>query len=86
MFDRSEIMKAAWALWSAHYDAHPNLAREFEIEEFGFYLSVAWRNARDAAMTGTAKRRASISREIDQRVDIERRRRELDAELASIAG
>jgi hypothetical protein len=90
-FNRSEIMKAAWATWNAFYDARPHLVRGFEIEEFGFYLSVAWRNAREAAMTAKARRAASIRREIDAlkfkpfRINIEPRRRALEAELALLA-
>lgn len=91
MFDPSEIMKAAWALWRAHYDARPHLKREFNIEEFGFYLSVAWRNAREAMMTTKARRVASIRHEIDDlkhksfRINIEPRHRALEAELISLA-
>ena len=91
-YNRSEIMKAAWSLWRTHYDARPHLKREFEIEEFGFYLAVAWRNAKEALMTATQRRKAAIAAEIDGlkfrslRVDTQLRRRVLEAELASLAG
>ena len=90
MFNRSEIMKAAWAMWRAHYDARPHLRREFEIEEFGFYLAVAWRNAKQAQMTPAARRLEVVKAELDGlkfkplRIDIASRRRSLETELAEL--
>jgi hypothetical protein len=90
MFNRSEIMKAAWAMWNSHYDARPHLERGFEIEEFGFYLSIAWRNAKEAAMSAKEARSAAIAREIENlkfaslRIDVEAKRQRLSAELAAI--
>jgi len=92
MFNRSKIMKAAWALWNGHYNARPHLERGFEIEEFAFYLSIAWRNAKEAAMSAKQARAAAIAREIENLkyttlrtdVDAKRQRQRLTTELVAI--
>jgi hypothetical protein len=89
---RSEIMKAAWAKWNAHFNARPHLARKLNCSDFGFYLACAWREAKAATMTATEVRADRIAVEIDRlkyqsaRVNIEPRRRVLETELAALAG
>ncbi|QKC81543.1 hypothetical protein [Mesorhizobium sp. NZP2077] len=92
MFNRSEIMKAAWAKWNAHFDARAHLARKLNRSDFGFYLAQAWREAKAAGMTDAATRAERIAIEIDRlkyqssRINIEPRRRQLETELAALAG
>ena len=61
MFNRSEIMKSAWAMWNAHYASRPWIVRKFDRAEFGFYLATAWRIAREARMTAIEARATSIA-------------------------
>ena len=88
----SQIMKAAWAKWNAHFDARPHLTRKLNRADFGFYLSAAWHEAKAAQMTATQRRADRIAPEIDRlkyqslRVNIEPRRRQLETELAAFAG
>lgn len=90
MFNRSEIMKAAWARWNSHFAARPHLVRKFNRSEFGFYLAQAWRAAKAAQMTASESRADRIAVEIDRlkyqssRVNIEPRRRALEAEAAAL--
>ncbi|MER9658551.1 hypothetical protein [Mesorhizobium sp. M0159] len=92
MFNRSEIMKAAWLKWKAHFDARPYLTRKLNRADFGFYLAAAWREAKAAQMTATERQADRIEVEIDRlkyqslRVNIEPRRRQLQTELAALAG
>lgn len=91
MFNRSAIMKAAWAKWNAHFAARPHLARKRNRSDFGFYLAAAWREAKTAQMTATERRADSITTEIEHLkyqsscVNIEPRRRQLETELAALA-
>lgn len=91
MFNRSEIMQAAWAKWNAHFVARPHLLRKLNRSDFGFYLAQAWREAKAAQMSGTEARADRIAIEIDRlkyqssRVNIEPRRRQLQTELAALA-
>lgn len=91
MFNRSKIMKAAWAKWNAHFDARPHLARKLNRADFGFYLATAWHEAKAAQMTVAERRGGRIAAEIDRlkyqsaRVNIEPRRRQLETELAALA-
>jgi monomeric isocitrate dehydrogenase len=88
MFNRSEIMKAAWATYRA--SRRPWLNLGFEREEFAFHLQVAWHNAKVAAMTPTQQRIHAVERELDDlmykplRIDIATRRRALETELARL--
>ncbi|RWO75946.1 MAG: hypothetical protein EOS18_28125 [Mesorhizobium sp.] len=92
MFNRSEILKAAWAKWNAHFAARPPLARKLNRADFGFYLAAAWREAKAAQMTAPERRADRIAVEIDRlkyqsfHVNIEPRRRQLETELAALAG
>lgn len=92
MFNRSKIMKSAWAKWNAHFAARPHLVRKLIRADFGFYLAAAWREAKAEMMTVTERRADRIALEIDRlkyqsfRVDIEPRRRHLETELAALAG
>ncbi|QKD01479.1 hypothetical protein [Mesorhizobium loti] len=91
MFNRSEIMKAAWAKWNAHFAARPHLVRKLSRSDFGFYLAAAWREAKIAQMTATERRADNIATKIDRlkyqssRVNIEPRRRQLETEFAALA-
>lgn len=91
MFNRSEIMKAAWAKWNARFAARPHLARKLNRSDFGFYLAQAWREAKATGMTVTEARADRIAVQIDHlkyqsfRVNIEPRRRQLENELAALA-
>ncbi|UDL87030.1 hypothetical protein LGH82_17580 [Mesorhizobium sp. PAMC28654] len=91
-FDRSAIMRAAWAKLNAHLDRRPHLARNFNRADFGFYLACAWREAKAAVMPEAESRADRIAMQIDRlkyqssRVNIEPRRRQLETELAALAG
>jgi hypothetical protein len=91
MFNRSEIMKAAWAKWNAHFAARPHLVRKLNRSDFGFYLAQAWREAKAAGMTIAETSADRIAIAIDRlkyqssRVNIEPRRRQLETELAVLA-
>ncbi|RWK54299.1 hypothetical protein [Mesorhizobium sp.] len=92
MLNRSGIMKAAWAKWTAHFAARPHMARKLNRADFGFYLAAAWHEAKAAQMTAPERRADRITVEIDRlkyqsfRVNIEPRRRQLETELAVLAG
>ncbi|UVK55088.1 hypothetical protein DBIPINDM_001578 [Mesorhizobium sp. AR02] len=79
------------AKWNAHFSARPHLIRKFDRADFGFYLASAWHEAKSGQMTAEARRVDTIRAEIDGlkfkslRVNIEPRRRILEAELSSIA-
>ena len=90
MFNRSEIMKSAWAMLHAHRASRPWIVRKLDRSEFGFYLSIAWRNAREANLSAKQARAASISWEIENlkfatlRIDVDAKRQRLSAELAAL--
>ena len=90
MFNRSAIMKSAWAMWRAHFDSRPHLPRQFNLDDFSFYLTVAWRNAKIAALSATEQRIVVVREELDslkfkpRRIDIATRRRSLETELAAL--
>ncbi len=91
MSNRSEIMKAAWAKWNAHFAARPHLVRKLNRSDFGFYLAQAWREAKSAGMTVAETSTDRIAIAIDRlkyqssRVNIEPRRRQLETDLAALA-
>jgi hypothetical protein len=68
----------------------PHLPRRFNHDDFSFYLSVAWRNAKMAALSSTERQITVVREELDGlkfkplRIDIATRRRSLEAELAAL--
>jgi hypothetical protein len=92
MFDRSEIMKAAWAKWNLYFAARPHLPRKFSRSDFAFYLASVWREAKAELMSATERRADRIAVQIDRlkykslRINIEPRRHALETELASLVG
>ncbi|TIL45965.1 hypothetical protein [Mesorhizobium sp.] len=92
MLDRSEIIRPAWVKWNAHFTARPHLVPKLNRADFGFYLAAAWHEAKAAQMTAPERRADRITVEIDRlkyqslRVNIEPRRRQLETELAALAG
>jgi len=90
-FDRRAILIRAWELHNRHFAARPWLAVRFDRSYFAHCLAVAWQEAKDARLTATARRAASIKAEIDGlkfksfQINTEPTRARLEAELRALA-
>lgn len=86
MFNRSQIMQTAWARYRQWYGNQP-----FRRDCFAYCLKVAWQAAKREQMDPKAIRAAAIRQEIERlpfkplRVNIDRCRTQLEAELARLA-
>lgn len=87
--DRTAIMHRAWQLYNIA-NRYPGLpALPFDRRAFAFYLATAWAEAKQAAMTPTARRVDQIKTEL-QRVPYsaariyQPRRDALQAELSAL--
>lgn len=91
MFNRSEIMKAAWAAYRLSF-TRPWIKAPFSRSNFSFCLACAWRKAREALMPAKEVRADRIREQIDLlkykslRINIEPKRMALERELAALAG
>lgn len=90
MFNRSEIMKAAWASVKGFY-ARRNMAFRFVQSDFNYALRCAWAAAKRETMTVVEIHAADLRTELarlpykSSRINIEPRRRQIEAELSAIA-
>ena len=63
-FDRAAVMRRAWQLYNIA-NRYPGLpAMAFSRRDFAFYLATAWAEAKQAAMTPTARRVDQIKTEL----------------------
>lgn len=89
MFNRSEIMKAAWA----HYRSTLRswIKEPFDRAKFGWCLQCAWQKAKEAALPPKQQQAARITRQIETmkfkdgpHLLMARQRRALEDRLASL--
>ncbi len=89
MFNLSSIMNEAWGSYRRSYNKRPT----FQRSTFNWLLMLAWKRAKDAAMRASNPALAKIEALREQiemlsykpwRINIECRRRELEAKIASL--
>lgn len=86
MFDRSAIMKSAWASYK-----QVNAGRKFDRSDFAFRLACAWGRARAAAETPAQRRVNALKAELaglsykSFRINTAARETAIKAELAQYA-
>ncbi len=91
MFNRSEIMKAAWRHYRTTF-TRSWIKAPVDRAKFAFCLACVWQRAKEALMTPQDRRADAIRGQIDAlkyksfQINIEPRRLALERELASLAG
>jgi hypothetical protein len=89
-FDRAAVMASAWKQYRAMFARGGK--EPFSRENFAYCLRCAWMRAKEALMPVNERRALAIRDEIDRlkyksfHINIEPRRRALEAQLAALAG
>ena len=90
MFNRSEIMKAAWRHYRTMF-ARPGYPHTFSRASFAYCLRCAWQRAHEALMSPKERRADAIREQIDSlkyksfQINVEPTRQRLERELAALA-